>query len=90
MGTSAWPLTKITGRCWLAAVQIAGIEYIALPSPITATGRRDGPLGLSIAVDANLEHPFDPMSNDYDTDREKYLLAQSIDHFLSTAALMAE
>lgn len=29
------------------------------------------------------------MSHDFDADREKYLLAQSIDHFLSTAALMA-
>jgi hypothetical protein len=29
------------------------------------------------------------MTNPYDADRENYLLAQSIDHFLSTAALMA-
>lgn len=29
------------------------------------------------------------MNNDFDADRENYLLAQSIDHFLSTAALMA-
>ena len=29
------------------------------------------------------------MSNDFDAGQEKYLLAQSIDHFLSTAALMA-
>lgn len=40
-------------------------------------------------ADSNANRSVDQMNNDYDADRENYLLAQSIDHFLSTAALMA-
>lgn len=61
------------------------------------TGRLHA-VGASTCHRANVRAPARPpelqdlvaqMNNAYDADREKYLLAQSIDHFLSTAALMA-
>ena len=54
-------MTKITGSFWLAALHSAVIEYMALPSPITATTRRVGS-AICTPTAAAMPQPMPPLT----------------------------
>ena len=54
-------MMKVIGSFWLAAVHSAWIEYIALPSPITATTRRVGS-AICTPTAAAMPQPMPPLT----------------------------
>ena len=51
----------MTGSFWLAALHSAEIEYMALPSPITATTRRFGS-AICTPTAAAIPQPMPPLT----------------------------